>query len=503
MKVKTAVFSLAAVLCLLTAGGAWGKVIYVDGDAPPGGDGISWITAYRFLQDALTDAKAAGEAVEIRVAQGTYKPDRSSAHPDGTRDRSASFVLLDDVAIKGGFPGIGAPDPDARDIALYETILSGDLTGDDAPVRDPCHLLTEPTRAENSYAVVRAGACSRSAVLDGFTVASGNAMGGRVAGGGGLYLSGTAEADCCPSIENCTFLGNLAASGGAVVVKSAYPEFTACTFLQNATKQMGGAMLIRLSGSPSSPCEFVLRDCVFAGNLAGTEGGAIFGWNWPSVIEDCSFMGNHAQRGGAIYNLGPGDPANAVNCCFIGNMADVAGGVVYFRYKEGVTMTSCTLAGNTAPAGRAIACLESVNELIPDPSAMIINTILWDGGDEIGVSDHVQVYVSYSDVYGGWPREGNIDLDPLFASPAYWDPNGTDDDPNDDFWVDGDYHLKSQAGRWDPNSGSWVQDDVTSSCIDAGDPNSPIGDEPFPNGGRVNMGAYGGTAEASKSYAED
>jgi hypothetical protein len=40
---------------------------------------------------------------------------------------------------------------------------------------------------------------------------------------------------------------------------------------------------------------------------------------------------------------------------------------------------------------------------------------------------------------------------------------------------------------------------VTSPCIDAGDPASPIGQEPFPNGGRINMGAYGGTAEASLS----
>jgi hypothetical protein len=43
-------------------------------------------------------------------------------------------------------------------------------------------------------------------------------------------------------------------------------------------------------------------------------------------------------------------------------------------------------------------------------------------------------------------------------------------------------------------------DEVTSPCIDVGDPMSPIGLEPFPNGGVVNMGAYGGTAEASKSY---
>lgn len=96
---------------------------------------------------------------------------------------------------------------------------------------------------------------------------------------------------------------------------------------------------------------------------------------------------------------------------------------------------------------------------------------------------------------------GNLAADPCFADPGRWDDSGTPDDPNDDFWVEGDYHLKSQAGRWDPASESWVIDDVTSPCIDAGDPNSPVGDEPEPNGGRVNMGAYAGTPEASMSYA--
>ena len=82
---------------------------------------------------------------------------------------------------------------------------------------------------------------------------------------------------------------------------------------------------------------------------------------------------------------------------------------------------------------------------------------------------------------------GNIENDPCFVRIGEW-------------LTDGDYHLKSQAGRWDPNTGRWVADSVTSPCIDAGDPMSPIGQEPFPNGGVTNMGAYGGTAEASKSY---
>ena len=54
-------------------------VLYVNDDAPPGGDGTSWNTAYRFLQNALTDARGGGIA-EIRVGQGTYTSDRDEAN---------------------------------------------------------------------------------------------------------------------------------------------------------------------------------------------------------------------------------------------------------------------------------------------------------------------------------------------------------------------------------------------------------------------------------------
>ncbi len=62
-----------------------------------------------------------------------------------------------------------------------------------------------------------------------------------------------------------------------------------------------------------------------------------------------------------------------------------------------------------------------------------------------------------------------------------------------------DYHLKSEYGRWDDSNEVWVYDDVTSRLIDAGDPSDSIGQEPNPNGGRINIGAYGGTMYASKS----
>ncbi|MFC1461478.1 NosD domain-containing protein, partial [Verrucomicrobiota bacterium] len=61
-----------------------------------------------------------------------------------------------------------------------------------------------------------------------------------------------------------------------------------------------------------------------------------------------------------------------------------------------------------------------------------------------------------------------------------------------------DFHLKSGQGTW--NGWRWTRyPSEHSPCIDAGDTNDLVGAEPSPNGGRINMGAYGGTAVASKT----
>lgn len=75
----------------------------------------------------------------------------------------------------------------------------------------------------------------------------------------------------------------------------------------------------------------------------------------------------------------------------------------------------------------------------------------------------------------------------IFANPLFFDPNN------------GDYHLKSERGRYWPEHDVWVLDKDTSPCIDAGDALSNPSEEPMPNGGVINMGAYGGTAYASMS----
>jgi parallel beta-helix repeat protein len=78
--------------------------------------------------------------------------------------------------------------------------------------------------------------------------------------------------------------------------------------------------------------------------------------------------------------------------------------------------------------------------------------------------------------------QGNVDADPCFADPG-----------------NSDYHLLSRRGRYWPEHDVWVLDKVTSPCVDGGDPNDNPADEPMPNGGRIDMGAYGGTPYASMS----
>jgi len=88
----------------------------------------------------------------------------------------------------------------------------------------------------------------------------------------------------------------------------------------------------------------------------------------------------------------------------------------------------------------------------------------------------------YSCIERGAPGAGNFPHDPSFA-----DPNA------------GDYHLCSERGRYWPEHDVWVLDKMSSPCLDAGDPNSDYSHERAPNGGRINLGAYGGTAYASLS----
>jgi len=504
------------------------QIIYVDADASGVNNGSSWTDAYNYLQDALADANSGDE---IWVAEGIYKPDEGAGITPG--DRTATFQLINDVAIRGGYAGFGEPDPNARDIDKYETILSGDLAGNDVEVDDPRDLLLHPSRVDNVAHVVTGSGTDGTAILDGFTVTGGHfyAVPGFSStpwGGGGMYndsgsptvMNCTFSENCNvgegggmynynnsnPTVSNCTFIRNWGSAGGGMCnFKNSSPFLTNCTFRGNAAESLGGGIHNESNSNPT------LTNCTFICNEA-SNGAGLFNYRASPTLMNCTLSENSAIRHGGGVGNSKSTPI-LKTCIFVGNTA-ARGADMYNSYESSLMLTNCTFAENSAPNGNALAC-DSDEQNYPS-SVHITNCIFWNGGNQIWNNDGSTITIGYSDVQGGqtdvydpcdglvW-GEGNIDADPGFVSSGYWadinDPNIVvePNDPNA-IWIDGDYHLKSQAGRWEPSSQSWVKDDVTSPCIDGGDMASPIGYEPFPNGGIINMGAYGGMAEGSKSY---
>jgi hypothetical protein len=186
------------------------------------------------------------------------------------------------------------------------------------------------------------------------------------------------------------------------------------------------------------------------------------------------------------------------NCLIVGNRWSDPDGAAVHGTDSRLFITNCTIADNSGSGrGAAIALVDS------DLTAL--NSILWDDAPaQVLVVGTSKPNVYYCAVRGWWADIGNIHADPLFARHGCWtDPKdpGKILGPTDPqaVWREGDYHLRSQTGRWDPDAQVWVEDDVTSPCIDHGDRVSPVGGEPAPNGGIIDMGVYGGTGEASKS----
>jgi hypothetical protein len=314
-----------------------GPVCYVDDDAPPGGDGTSWATAYRFLQDALACASDPGcGALEIRVAGGVYVPDRDELVPVGTGNRQASFELVDDLVVRGGHRGLSAGDgesPDERDLLGSPSILSGDLNENDGP--------GTAGNAENSYHVVTALTGAVRPTLDGFTITAGNANGATPRDhGGGLFVDG-----CDPLILGCTFTGNVAGgpfgNGGAVYCSVGDPWFGSCTFSGNVAVAEGGAMFVAPTSRP------VVIGCAFDGNVAASRGGAMRNNASDPAVANCVFVGNTAIEGGGMHNTGPSHPV-VIGCIFEANVADARGGAMFNTAAANPDVVRCTFTGNTA-----------------------------------------------------------------------------------------------------------------------------------------------------------
>jgi len=375
------------------SGNVWGvnftpqqsAIVYVDVNAPGNDDGSSWQNAYNHLQNALADPNAS----VIWVADGTYHPDSNSANPGGSGSRNASFVLKSGMRIYGGYPGYGTQDPNDRDIELYETILSGDLLSNDRYVSDPCALINDPCRAENSYNVVTGSNTDATVVLDGFTITAGNANG-----------------TTWPDYE-----------GAGMLNSNANCKVNKCTFVENATgSSSGGGGGAMWNGGGN----LQISNCIFYRNAGKWGGGGIVNYLSSPTLVNCSFISNKGfgipSNGGALYNISLCNPM-VTNCLFRNNSANY-GGAISNIHASCPTITNCTFSGNLA--GTSDGAINDYNNVFP----IINNCIFWDNtAPQIGDGPNSAATVNYSDVDGGWSGAGigNINADPCFM-----DPNGSD-----------------------------------------------------------------------------
>ncbi len=398
--------------------------VYVDSSAVSGANnGLTWADAYLDLHRALDYAACLeGEITEIWVAEGTYTPDIRPTN------RVDTFDLPGGVALYGGFAG-GETSLGERDFSRNETILSGDLDGDDELPGDPvvsdccmehdtpgcshpvcagavcgmepscctdrwgvscvywslfvcCDLCTSDNRCDNSYHIVTASDTDAAAQLDGFTLRGGYAM------------------HWCSD------------SGGAIRNLGGSLTLANCTFVENQAKYAGGAIENVENGA------LTLVNCVFNGNACVGSGGAMFSAASTATMVNCLFTGNTASSmGGAIFNW-PDSDLHYTNCTFTENSART-GGAIYVYSSTNVTLTNCILWGNSDET------LEGESEQIAYGEPMIDFSCIQ----------------GWSGLLGG---TGNTGLDPLFV-----DYDGAD----------------NIAGTEDDN----VRLLLESPCVDAGD----------------------------------
>jgi len=338
------------------------------------------------------------------------------------------------------------------------------------------------------------GGENANCLLTGFTITGGRGSEIEFAGTPDILAGGAIFcADSSPTITNCTITYNKTELGGGIYASNSDMTIADCDIITNVAAAFhGGGIYIANSSRPQ------IQDCSIMNNVAKSAGGGIASQSGSSaLIAGNRVFDNEALNGGGIYianssntrlsnnliyrNMSNGSggamklwgaPILCENCVFYGNSAVVEGGAIQCAYTNGAVLSNCIFWANSAPAGQSIY-LRYKQSGTTYPSVMTVSYSDLEKG-LAGIVVEMGCTLNYG--------PDNMDAEPLFVDTAK-----------------GDFHLQSRYGHWDVSKQIWVNDKYTSKCIDKGDPTSDWTTELWPHGQRINMGAYGGTPEASKS----
>lgn len=442
---------------------------YVDSTATGLNDGTSWVDAYTELRDAVDAAGQPNAEIDsIWIAAGTHVP------TDGS-DRTQTFEMSNGLGIFGGFPNGGGDGTfDARDPAAFETMLSGDLNGNDLPLFI--------NYDENSYHVVT---INGYAYVDGVTIEGGNANSTEVdpvygypidIDGGGVFLNGVG------TLTGCVIKNNRAdRTGGGVhfdqweLVKS---RITDSTIRGNEADEGGGVWVYGWL------CEFTMTRCTVVDNFATSGAGGMYSWFTEVIVTNSSFLGNGTLGNGGGLALDGVWSHTMANSIFSGNFSLLSGGGIAADGTN-LLMTNCSLSRNFAGDSGA-----GLWEMYGDGS--IDNSIFWENSVNGVMDQDAQITFTSptllinDNIIQGWTGGGtNFSADPLFV-----DADGFD---NVEGTVDDNLRLLSGSPAVDIGNNAALPTDLADLDADGNVSEQlpyDLDDTTRIQGGTVDLGAY-------------
>ncbi len=315
----------------------------------------------------------------------------------------------------------------------------------------------------------------------------------RAGSGFGIYMKGLKNA----AIVNCMFTKNgdvltktstgAQGSAGTFVAEHAKVAMTNCSFVANMmfVGNSGSGSTVTLSGSGCNGS--TIDHCVWKANRVTSGAG-------------------NESKGAAVgllsVGLGSRDKTVEIsNCTFAYNLISslcCAGGL---NVVSGTANVKDSIFYGNVISTKSVSGENDVMVTTASGAANLKNTLV----------DHVPVTANCEDMVIGVPefvtpieeflacinKEGatypKVDLE--IKKMLY-----KTDDATLEKLMNLDLHCKSTAGYYKNDGQLYTDATVSSYAIDTGDPESAYENEGAPNGGRVNLGVYGNTAEAAKSF---
>lgn len=428
MRTLFRLYILLTLLCASVSAMAQSKTYYVSPTAKGGGDGTSWQSTMT-LADAL-DAAQAGDQIWV---QGFDKITDAGQQLYTVPDQAEGFSVKSGVQLYGGFKGDETSINDRETLGKpyqmkYRSVLSGDLNNDDEVDNTNLIFPANTTRQDNATHVLSVNMKptqasgnnnTYSTVINGFTIAGGQADGADEKGGG-IYISGDNTGGGNFRIERCFLFNNYATQGGAVYVDA-------------AVKNVNNG-------------ESLINQCVVYNNAASERSAVV-------------------NEGGGIYLAGE---ATVVNSSIFNNKN---GGL---RISSGSKVVNSTIARNT---GAGVDMTETPS------GTNVYNSIIWGNTflsveNQPGFKNSAFHEVTVTDADAGTDDNGNVYVakenresasGPMFDAPsiktsydrdfnwrqtAYplWSWNVLEgsvmiDKGNGDFYVSGTYGNEDMAGK--------------------------------------------------------